>query len=231
MSLAATQVLAYLLGLGLLLIVLRMIWRPAMPATPKGRIVATVLAVAIWVAWVVGAGLLMMLLLVGSALAVTIPGAHRAVLHLFRPVAPADEHAAAAPLSVWAVVVDRGVRALLLVGGIWLVGLALGLDVVAIVGRDTPAARLLNGAAHAIVILLVADLLWQLARTVIDRRLQASARGHGHGGERGPELAPEEARRLGRIRTLLPILRIVLGRAGGDRGLMALSALGVQIAR
>ena len=147
MSLAATQALAYLLGLGLLLIVLRTIWRPAMPVAPRGRIVATVLAVAIWVAWVVGAGLLMMLLLVGSALAVTIPGAHRAVLHLFRPVAPADEHAAAAPLSVWAVVVDRGVRALLIVGGIWLLSWALGLDVVAIVGRDTPATRLLIGAA------------------------------------------------------------------------------------
>ena len=210
-----------------------MIWRPAMPAAPRGRVVATVLAVAIWVAWVVGAGLLMWVLLVGSRLGGDDPRrAPRGSAPVPAASQPADEHAAAAPLSVWAVVVDRGVRALLIVGGIWLVGLGAG----ARRGRDRrprhagdpPAER----AAHAIVILLVADLLWQLARTVIDRQL-AGLRGRQPVTATSPGRSSprSEARRRGRMRTLLPILRIVLLVVLAVMAvLMALSALGVQIA-
>ena len=228
MSVPATQILAYLLGLGLLLIVLRMLWRSAAPARRVGRIVATALVVAIWVAWVVGAKIAMWVLIVGATLRAAIPVTHRAVQHLFRPA----EGESATPVSIWAVVVDRGVRLLLIVAGIWVLAWALGLDLVEIAGRDTPVTRLLNGAAHAVVILLVADLLWQLVRTVIDRQLEESApAAGGHGDDHGPQLSPDEARRRGRIRTLLPILRIVLLVVLAVMAiLMALSDLGVQIA-
>ena len=57
-------------------------------------------------------------------------------------------------------------------------------------------------------------------------KLEAGEHGDGH----GPELSADEARRRGRIRTLLPILRIVLVVVLSVMAvLMALSALGVQI--
>ena len=114
-------------------------------------------------------------------------------------------------MSAWAVVVDRGARALVIVAGIWLLSWGWGLDLVEIAGRDTPATRLMIGALHAVVILLVADLLWQLASTAIDRQLRLTGpRPAGTARSTRRRSPPEEARRRGRIRTLLPILRIVL---------------------
>lgn len=230
MSLPAAQDLAYLLGLGLLAIAIRMIWRPGRPPKVAGRIVRTVLAVMVWIAWVISARASMWVLIVGWALAVAIPALHRSVMHLYRPIEPTAEGAQPPPVPVWAMVFDRGARALLIGGALWVLVVALGFDMSTLAGADTPMTRLLNGAVHAVVILLLADLLWQLARTAIDRRL-GEAHSIGHGDEHDAVLTPEEARRLGRIRTLLPILRIVLFVVLAVIAiLMALSELGVQIA-
>ena len=161
MSFASSQLLAYLLGLGLLAIASRLVWRPG--STTVGRVVGTTLAVLIWAAWVAGAEPLMWTLIVAAGTVVLLRVAHRAVTHLFRVEASGEEDAAPQPTSAWAVVVDRGARALVIVAGIWLLSWGWGLDVVEIAARDTPAARLLIGALHAVVIVLVADLLWQLA--------------------------------------------------------------------
>ena len=80
----------------------------------------------------------------------------------------------------------------------------------------------MRGALSAVVIFLVADLLWQIMKTLIDRRL-ASA--HGASG-----LDDEAGAREARLRTLLPIFRmlafVVLAVLAV---MMALSALGVEI--
>ena len=228
MSFASSQLLAYLLGLGLLAIALRLVWRPG--STGSGRVVGTILAVLIWAAWVAGDKPLMWALIVATGTVVVLRSTHHAVLHLFRADAFGEEDAGPAPMSAWAVVVDRGARALVIVAGIWLLSWGWGLDLIEIAGRDTPATRLMVGALHAVVILLVADLLWQLARTAIDRQLALTGSPGGHGDEHAPTLAPEEARRRGRIRTLLPILRIVLLVLLAVMAvLMALSALGVHV--
>jgi len=74
----------------------------------------------------------------------------------------------------------------------------------------------------AVVILLVADLLWQAMRTAIDRRL-AEATDPGQPNT-------EEARRRARLRTLLPIFRnILFVLVLVVAVLMALAAMGVQI--
>ena len=231
MNFLATQDLAYVLGLGLLGILLRMIWRPTGPAHPTGRIAATVLVVTIWIAWVISAPILMWVLIIGAGLAVAIRVTHRAVMHLFRPVEATDQDAHVQPVSVWAVIVDRGARALLIVAAIWLLISVLNVDMNAIAGQDTPLTRFLIGAAHAVVILLIADLLWQLARTAIDRQLRETQPAGGHGEEVDTVLSVEEMRRRSRLRTLLPILRIVLFVVlAAIAILMALSELGVQIA-
>jgi small-conductance mechanosensitive channel len=88
--------------------------------------------------------------------------------------------------------------------------------------RDTLETRLLRGAINAVVIVLLADFAWHLARAWIDCRLvEASASG-------GAEA--EEVRRRARLRTLLPILKnVLLVVLIVMAGLMALSALGVEV--
>jgi small-conductance mechanosensitive channel len=110
----------------------------------------------------------------------------------------------------------------LLIGGAYLIAWTIGLDLVAMTMRDTLATRLLRGAINAVVILLIADFAWRLARAWIDWRL-AEAQDRGV-----PD--PERARRGARLRTLLPILKnVLLVVLVAMAGLMALSALGVEI--
>ncbi|MFO1048537.1 MAG: mechanosensitive ion channel [Geminicoccaceae bacterium] len=228
MSLPGVQLLAYLIGLGLLAIAVDLIWRAV--RSPAGRIVGTVLAVLIWLAWVVGAKPGMWALIVATGVMVLVRATHRAVLHMFRSEAAEGADATAAPSTAWAVIVDRGLRALVILGGLWLLSWGWGLDVVEIAGRDTPSTRLLIGALHAVVILLLADLVWQLVRQAIDSQLRRAGPAGGHGDTHGIEASPEELRRRGRLRTLLPILRIVLMAVIAVMAvLMALSALGVQV--
>ncbi len=162
----------------------------------------------------------------GRTAALLVQGQHAAVRHLFRPAGAAAPLAEAA-LPTSAILVDRGLRFVLLACGVAVLVWGWGLDLGALSAQESPAARLAHGFLNALVILLVADLLWKLAHTAIDRQLAQSAprRPAAHG------LSPEEARRRARMRTLLPILRIVLFVVLAVTAiLMALSSLGVQIA-
>jgi small-conductance mechanosensitive channel len=226
MGLPAAEILAYTLGLALLLIALRIIWRPG--SSTAGRAVGSALAVLIWVAWVAGAQYVLWTLVVVASLPVALLVTHRAVAHLFRPVESPEPQAATAPDSAWAALVDWVARALLIIASIWLLAWGWQLDLVELAGRNTPASRLFVGAGNAVVILLVADLLWQLARTAIDRQLLAWAPASG---EHARELSEEEIKRSSRIRTLLPVVRIMVFVVLAVMAvLMALSSLGVQIA-
>jgi small-conductance mechanosensitive channel len=81
---------------------------------------------------------------------------------------------------------------------------------------------LIRGTLNAVVIILVADFLWRLVRTLIDNKI-AHAMGAG-------EIDSEEARRRSRLRTLLPILRnMLLVVVIAVAAMMVLSALGVEI--
>ena len=89
-------------------------------------------------------------------------------------------------------------------------------------GRDTLLTRLLRGALSSIVILLVADLIWQVVKTLIDRRL-GEAQNHPRreprrpSGRRGCERCFRSS-----ATSLFVVLAVVAV-------LMALSALGVEI--
>ena len=228
MGIPALRLLAYLLGLGLLAIALRLIWRCGLG--PAGRAGAAALAALIYVAWVVGARPAMWTLLVAALLPLAIRAGHRAVEHLFRRDAAAE--GAPPPLPASAVLVDRTLRFLLIAAGAWVLVWGWGVDYGALTNQDDPMARLARGALHALLVLLVADLLWKLASTAIDRQIALTGPADGaHDGEHVADLPPEEERRRARVRTLLPILRIMLLAVLAVMAvLMALSALGVQIA-
>jgi moderate conductance mechanosensitive channel len=222
----------YLIGLacGVILVglALYVVWRrPArdtgVPASGTHRLGAWLLSLYLVVVW--------LLLFTGSPtpfyigvvlllLPIAIQGARLAVRHVRRPAgsAVADDSVP----SLTAVTIERGISAALLIGGAYLIAWLLGLDVAAMTMQDTMATRLLRGAINAVVILLLADFAWHLARAWIDSRLaEASSGGLVEG---------DEARRRARLRTLLPIFKnllwvvlIVMA------GMMALSSLGVEI--
>ena len=121
-------ILAYLLGLGLLAIALRLIWRSG--TTTAGRVAATIASALIYLTWIGGARPIMWTLIVAALLPVAIGAGHRAVEHLFRREADlgVDDAPATVPLLASAVVLDRALRFLLFVGGLWVLAWGWGVD-------------------------------------------------------------------------------------------------------
>jgi moderate conductance mechanosensitive channel len=227
----ARELVAYALGLGLLTMALNVVWAqpPASDALPDAtrrpahHAVApwllSLCLVLLWGFWVVGFMRLFWLLAVALLLPGAITVARMASHHVSRPVEGSGTPAAP---SLMAVYLDRGIRALLIAGAAFLLAHTWQIDLVEMSGRDTLLTRLLRGALSSVVILLVADLIWQVVKSLIDRRLgQAEA------------LSPpgtEAAARQARLRTLLPIFRnVIFVVLAVVAVMMALSALGVEI--
>jgi small-conductance mechanosensitive channel len=222
---------AYALGLGLLAIALHVVWsRPPapedLPSTPRSPARAGVAPwllslclVLLWGIWVAGFMRLFWL----AAIALLVPPAIRIVRmashHVSRPAGGSEASSAPGLLAVF---LDRGLRALLIAGAALFLAHAWQIDLVEMSARDTFLIRLLRGALSSVVILLVADLIWQVVKSLIDRRLaQADA-----------VLPPgtEAAVRQARLRTLLPIFRsVIFVVLAAVAVMMALSALGVEI--
>lgn len=224
-------VLAYLLGIGLVVIVLTIVWRRA-PATTQAasqttaarhtrRSLASLAAVAFWLLWAVGAMPTFWFMTVAVGLPLAIGAARRGSRHLLRPILQPDGTPEAP--SVLGVFVEQGLRAVLIVGAIWLLLWGWNLDVGSLAAEENTATRLVRGALHALIILLAADLVWSLLKALADNALAKAQVTAG--------IDAEETRRRARVRTLLPIGRniaaIVLVVMAG---LMGLAALGVEIA-
>jgi small-conductance mechanosensitive channel len=200
MDLPSRQLVAYALGLVLLGIALEAIWR-------RSRLMS-IGFIAVWVLWVVGARGFFWL----AAIAVLMPDvlrlAQAGVDHALRPA----DAALAETRGVLAATIGRVLRALLIIGAAWVLVLAFGLDVDELAARDTLWTRLVRGAVHALAIVLIADIIWQVSASLIDQKLGAS-------GDTST-----------RLRTLLPIVRGTLAVVLIVMTvLMALSVLGVQV--
>ena len=230
-SLDARHLVAYVLGLGLLAIGLEMVWRrpdavgdrPPGSQRRLGRTARSILLsayfVAVWALWVAGAIPAFWLAVLAVALPAAIGVTQRSVNHILRP--PGVD-AGTGPPSVRAVILERGLRAALIIGAALLLAHAWQVDLVDLTASDTLFTRLMRGAVSAIVIVLLADFAWHVMKTVIDRRL-VEAQNLG-------EPNTEDARRRARARTLLPILRNVLFvTLLAMAAMMALAALGVEI--
>ena len=225
---AATYLVGLAFGLVMLGLALVALWRaPSFDGTGRAsqrhRIGAWLLSLylsCVWLSAFSGDPAPFYIGIVLLILPIAIAGTRLAVTHVLRP--PGSPVADAAAPSLTAVALERGLRSLLLIGGAWLVAWIAGLDLGALTSRDTLATRLVRGAIHAVIIALVADFAWHLARAWIDRKLAAAtASGPAEG---------EEARRRARLRTLLPILKNVLLIVLLVMAvLMGLSALGVEV--
>jgi len=227
---AGLKMLSYIAGVFLLGLALETIWRrPAGELVDEARprrlsrrtrsVLATILLVVMWVLWSLHLMPGFWLLLVGSVLPLLLFVSRVSVAHLLRPVEGAAEDSA--PILA-AVALERGLRAAVIILAALFLAYVWDIDLIQLTARDTFATRLIRGGLSAIVIVLVADFLWRLARALIDRKLTSAAP--------ADNLEVEEARRRARLRTLLPILRNVLMVVVMTvAAMMVLSALGVEI--
>lgn len=229
----ARAVVAYALGLGLLAIALNVAWTRPSPASGEvlesgaprrlsHTVVASLLSVYfvfLWGLWVAGLMGLFWLAVVALLLPVAISVTEKASRHALRPH---EGSQTTGRTGLMAVYLDRGIRALLIAGAVMLLADAWQIDLVEMTSRDTLLTRLVRGALSAVVILLVVDLVWQVTKTLIDRRLTRAAA--------TTSMTNEVASREARLRTLLPIFRnVIFAVLAVVAILMVLSALGVEI--
>ena len=199
----------------------------------------TVLVVAAWLLWLVGASALMWTLVIGASLPIALWCSSRLIRQAFQQAAerkdatldsdadaaassPAESDALAAqtpgdadepdatsespppqPRSTGALsrpVLQRFVQFVLIVFAGLLLLDAWGLDVDTLAASPSLAGRVFDAVTDVLVVVLIADLVWVLARTAIDNRLAGYVPpipGHAPGPD-------------ARLATLLPLLRNVL---------------------
>jgi small-conductance mechanosensitive channel len=176
-------------------------------------ILLTAYGVTLWLLWVAGLERLYWLAVVTIALPKAIAVGQKAVAYLLR--ATIEEHA---PRKV---VVERGLRTALIIAAAVFLADVWGIDLVAITARDTLATRLVRGTLTSVVVLLLANFLWQVSKAAVDTKLTDTV---------VAEPDTEAAIRQARLRTLLPIFRnILFVIIAVLAGLTAMSALGVEI--
>jgi small-conductance mechanosensitive channel len=240
----ARELLFYQLGLILLLVAIEALWRHP-PAAPEAEIenesaqaqgrhprlaraLLTVYFCGLWLLWVLQAEQLFWLAVVAVGLPLVTRGVSASVDHVLR--SPKGEDAEEAFRSVAKVCLDRGIRTLLIVGAAMVLANAWHINFDTVALGDTLSTRLIRGALKAVVILLVAEFLWQFLRAFIDARLSGAVLGLGRTAD-SPEALADKARRDARLRTLLPILRNILFVViFVISALMVLSSMGIEIA-
>lgn len=218
-----TRLIAYLLGLGLLAIAIEAVWRHPGRAlrtqrTVTGEWLLTLYLVFLWGLWVAGLDGILWLgiyaLLLPKALAI----AGRAAQSL---ATRRDDATLANPVRT--VMISRGARGLVILFAVLWLSFVWRVDPTAVAESNTAVSRVGRGLLQGVVTLLVADLIWQLAKAYIDRTLKQVAADQ--------KVGPAEAARRSRLRTLLPIFRNTLAvLIGVVAVLMVLAELGVQIA-
>jgi moderate conductance mechanosensitive channel len=218
-SVGVQRLFTFTFGLGLLAIGIEIVWRrPAVVAgstlaTPRSGLLTALLAL-LWVCWVVGMNGLLWIGIYALLLPPTVRGVGHATARLTRHAEPER-----LLQILFNVLVIRGARALVIGAAVgWLAYVFRVTSTV--VGHSPLVERLVEGVFHGVVVLLIADLLWQLSKVYIEHRLELA----GHGS------TADEISRSGRLRTLLPIFRNSLAVfIAVVAALTILSGLGVQI--
>ncbi|MBX5192175.1 mechanosensitive ion channel [Rhizobium sp. NZLR3b] len=219
-SASVRLLVGYILGIGLLLIAIEAVWSRPHKDEKRGHGTSWALIVyflLLWSLWVAGFNWLLWLgiyvLLLPRVLAVSTI----AVKSLQQ-----TEASFLATRRIAAVLLDRGVRALIIaIAAIWL-GRMLGVGADTMAAGDTMVDKIARGVIGGIVILLAADLLWHVIKAYIDGKLLDSSVDGG--------ATDEEKAKRARILTLLPIFRNILAVViAVIAALMVLSGLGIEI--
>jgi len=215
----ARGLIGYALGLGLLAIGIETVWqRPdAQRAGAFGHTRAwltSVLLALLWMVWVAGLNGLLWL----GIYALILPPAVRGVGAIAARVG-GREHSKSLGNVIANVLIVRGARAVVI--GLAVAWLAyIFRETTTMIGNSASVERVIQGVLNGIIVLLVADLIWQLAKAYIEFRLELT----GHGS------SADELARNGRLRTLLPIFRNALAVFIAVVAVLTiLAGLGIQI--
>lgn len=228
LSPGAQLFLSTVLSAGLLLLVLETIWnRPtqynlgaasghATHTHIVGRIFVTAYVVLLWLFWLADFRVLFLLGLVLIAVPPAIALSDRSVIHLLRPVS--SDSTETGRYAVLAVIVQRGLRAAILIGAAYL----LNSNVRAAFSGEA-FAWIVEIIFNAIVAYALFDFFWQLIRTIVDRKIADF---------RVPGASTDElVIRRQRLSTILPFVRnALLAMLIVIVVLMYLSSLGIAIA-
>ncbi|MFH5774260.1 mechanosensitive ion channel domain-containing protein [Paracoccus sp. NGMCC 1.201697] len=212
--------LRYLTGLALLIMTAVTLWRnPGVLADPaagrKQRLFLTFWLALIALFEIAGALLFFWL----AVYAVALPPLLRQVTRIVRGIVPQRTDMARGH-AMRLVLLDRGARALVLIGAaLWLAWLVRNDPTSRIMHEDT-MGMIISGALRGVIILLLADLSWHVLSAMISDSLTRAAASQD----------PGALAKTARMRTLLPIFRSVAGAAILVIALMmVLAGMGVEI--
>ena len=212
------QLLSYLLGIGLVALgmetALHVPDETGQHRPDRKWLVCTYLLL-LWCVWAIGMNILLWV----GIFALVLPKAWRFTGHFASSFRPQNVDRP----TVKDVLVIRGAKfTVVLVALAWL-AFVLKENPGVLATSDATATLIVRALLNGIVILLAADLIWQLIKTYIDSALATD--------DAGTHPATAEATRRTRLRTLLPILRNALAvLIATIAGLMILARFGVEIA-
>ncbi|MBY5335632.1 mechanosensitive ion channel family protein [Rhizobium leguminosarum] len=193
---------------------------------PVSRLVCVGFSASIllsWLLWVSGLRGAFWTVVVITLLPLTVSVAHDIIRRIIQS---GDQQAVEDPAIVgWSAVIMQTLRNGLIVVAALLIARAWNVNLSDLAAAETVTTRLIRAGIRIVIVLLVTDVIWKLASTLIDSQMAVASRSEQGGHQDGAD-----ARRRQRLNTLLPILRNVLFLAIGAVGfLMILDAVGIQI--
>ncbi|MGR9135969.1 mechanosensitive ion channel domain-containing protein [Rhizobium leguminosarum] len=193
---------------------------------PVSRLVCVGFSASIllsWLLWVSGLRGAFWTVIIITLLPLTVSVAHDIIRRIIQS---GEGQAVEDPAIVgWSVVIMQTLRNGLIVVAALLIARAWNVNLSDLAAAETVTTRLIRAGIRIVIVLLVTDVIWKLASTLIDSQMAVASRSVQEGHQEGPD-----ARRRQRLNTLLPILRNVLFLAIGAVGfLMMLDAVGIQI--
>lgn len=208
---AVTEAISYCFSLLLLALAIETVWSAlARPIVIKAGL--TAFLALLWILWCLDLQGLFWL----GVYALVLPDLLRVIGRAAATLTTAPSGGARSILLV------RGSRAIIIALAVGWLALVWRLSPDSLANQNATLAAVLHGLLKGIIVLLIADLLWQLAKGWIDRTITTSADATG--------LAPAEVAKRARFRTLLPIFRNALAvMVAVLAGLIVLAQLGVEI--
>lgn len=210
------ELAAFLFGLGILATAIDVVWhRPDGRGSLVKQSFLTLFLIVLWGAWV--AGLLGVLWL--GIFALVLPTALRGVGAAAQAFAGRSKRSGAMGV-VLNVLIVRGARAAVIAAAVAWLAYIWRIRAASLAGSET-GGFLITGLLNGIIILLIADLLWQLSKALIEYQMNLAP---------ADASSADQLARSGRLRTLLPIFRNALALfIAAVTVLTILAGLGVKI--
>jgi len=204
--------LSSLFSLAVLLLAIEALWS-TWEQLKSRKALGMIALIAVWLLWTLNFTGLFWL----GIYAVVLPGILRGVGKAVDGFMPVSK-----PEGFRHVLIARGARAIVIALAVSWLAVVWRMSPGALGHRDPIVTSIFYGLLKSVIVLLVADLAWHLARNWIDATLAVSST--------TTALAPADAARRARFRTLLPIFRNALAvMIGVMTVLIILAQVGVEI--